>query len=180
MILLGSTPGQDIPLSMERIESNRNFANKLWNAGKYLQNVLSTLSKADTDALAVDGSMTSSELASLPLAEKYIVSTCHNLIAEVFIIVTITNTIITIIIITIIIAAIVIIIIIIIIIIKVTNDLETYNFGEAGRRIYEFLWDEYADWYIEISKIRYCHHHHRRHHHHHYYYYYHYHHYKNA
>ena len=81
---LGSTPGQDIPLSMERIESNRNFANKLWNAGKYLQNVLSTLSKDDVAALAVNGPLTSSELASLPLAEKYIVSTCHNLIAEVY------------------------------------------------------------------------------------------------
>ena len=103
---------------MERIESNRNFANKLWNAGKYLQNVLSSLSKDEVNSLAVDGPLTANELATVPLAEKYIISTCHNLINDV------------------------------------TNDLETYNFGEAGRRIYEFLWDEYADWYIEISKIR--------------------------
>jgi len=88
-LVTGSTPGQDIPLSMERIESNRNFANKLWNAGKYLQNVLSTLSKDDVNALAVDGPLTLSELATLPLAEKYIVSTCHNLIAEVYIIIVI-------------------------------------------------------------------------------------------
>jgi valyl-tRNA synthetase len=86
-LVTGSTPGQDIPLSMERIESNRNFANKLWNAGKYLQNVLSSLSKDDVNALAVDGPLTLSELATLPLAEKYIVSTCHNLIAEVYIII---------------------------------------------------------------------------------------------
>jgi valyl-tRNA synthetase len=88
-LVTGSTPGQDIPLSMERIESNRNFANKLWNAGKYLQNVLSSLSKDDVNALAVDGPLTLSELATLPLAEKYIVSTCHNLIAEVYIIIVI-------------------------------------------------------------------------------------------
>jgi valyl-tRNA synthetase len=37
---------------------------------------------------------------------------------------------------------------------QVTNSLEAYNFGDAGRQIYEFLWDEYADWYIEVSKTR--------------------------
>jgi len=58
------------------------------------------------------------ELASLPLAERYIVSRCHELVT------------------------------------KVTQALEDYSFGDAGRQIYEFLWDEYADWYIEISKTR--------------------------
>ena len=37
---------------------------------------------------------------------------------------------------------------------QVTLSLEQYHFGDAGRVIYEFLWDEYADWYIEISKTR--------------------------
>jgi len=117
-LVTGSTPGQDIPLSMERIESNRNFANKLWNAGKYLQNTLSTLSPSDKQALAVQAPMSMAEVGELQLAERYIVSRCHDLV----------NT--------------------------VTAALEGYNFGDAGRQIYEFLWDEYADWYIEISKTR--------------------------
>jgi len=117
-LVTGSTPGQDVPLSMERIESNRNFANKLWNAGKYLQNTLSGLSASDREQLVVTKSMTQAEIQSLPLAERYIVSRCHELVA------------------------------------KVTEALEAYSFGDAGRQIYEFLWDEFADWYIEISKTR--------------------------
>jgi valyl-tRNA synthetase len=117
-LVTGSTPGQDIPLSMERIESNRNFANKLWNAGKYLQNTLVSLSAEDRLALAVTAPMTQAEMDGLPLAERYIVSRCHELVD------------------------------------KVTTALEEYSFGDAGRQIYEFLWDEYADWYIEISKTR--------------------------
>lgn len=117
-LVTGSTPGQDIPLSMERIESNRNFANKLWNAGKYIQNALSALTPTERQGLAVIKSMTQAELTLLPLAERYIVSRCHELVS------------------------------------KVTEALEAYNFGDAGRQIYEFLWDEYADWYIEISKTR--------------------------
>ena len=39
-LVTGNTPGQDIPLSMEKIETNRNFVNKLWNMGKYIQNCL--------------------------------------------------------------------------------------------------------------------------------------------
>jgi len=117
-LVTGSTPGQDIPLSMERVESNRNFANKLWNAGKYLQNTLSTLTPAELGDLVVKKSMTKADMESLPLAERYIVSRCHDLVS------------------------------------KVTEALEAYAFGDAGRQIYEFLWDEFADWYIEISKTR--------------------------
>ena len=107
-LVTGSTPGQDVPLSMERIEANRNFANKLWNAGKYLSNVLSSISEEDRASLAVTGPMTAVELASLPVAERYIVSRCHVLVEQV------------------------------------TSALEAYSFGDAGRQIYEFLWDEYA------------------------------------
>lgn len=117
-LVTGSTPGQDIPLSMERVEANRNFANKLWNAGKYLQNTLSTLNALEREDLAVIGPLTEKDIASYPLAERYIISRCHDLTA------------------------------------RVTEALEAYNFGDAGRQIYEFLWDEYADWYIEVSKTR--------------------------
>lgn len=68
---------------MDRIESNRNFVNKLWNAGKYLQNVLSTVSAEEIEDLKNKGPITAEEMASLPVAERYIVSKCHTLVEEV-------------------------------------------------------------------------------------------------
>ena len=117
-LVTGCTPGQDIPLSMERVESNRNFANKLWNAGKYLQMNLASLSEEEKHALRVVGEMDAESISKLPLAERYIVSRCHELVMTV------------------------------------TESLEIYSFGDAGKQIQEFLWDEYADWYIEVSKTR--------------------------
>lgn len=73
----GSTVGQDLNLSMERVTANRNFTNKLWNAAKY---VLLMLQKADEkeweELKSVDFS-TPESIASLPLAEKWIVSLLH-------------------------------------------------------------------------------------------------------
>lgn len=96
----------------------RNFVNKLWNAGKYIQNCLSTTSAAGTslDRFQVTGLMSEAEIQGLQLPERYIVSQCHALVA------------------------------------LVTSQLEAYQFGEAGRAISNFLWDEVADWYIEVSK----------------------------
>ncbi len=106
---------QDISVTNERIESSRNFANKLWNMGRFIVgNIKDEPSLAD---LAVRKSMTMAELEQLPLAERFIVSRCHTL-AE-----------------------------------SVTNELERYSMGGAGRLILEFLWDEFADWYIEASKV---------------------------
>ena len=118
-LVTGSTPGQDIPLSAEKIESNRNFVNKLWNVGKYLLTNLDKLSNDEKEMLAVTSPMSAAEIDTLPLAERYIVSKCHD----------VTN--------------------------KVTTFLENYEFGEAGKELYEFVWDEFADWYIEASKTRY-------------------------
>ncbi|KAJ1428256.1 tRNA synthetases class I-domain-containing protein [Ochromonadaceae sp. CCMP2298] len=119
-LVTGSTPGQDVPLSMEKIESNRNFANKLWNAGKFVGNCLTGVAGDERKLaeLVVRGPLSAEELAALPLPERFIVSKCHLLVAGV------------------------------------TEGLEAHNFGEAGRQIYEFLWDEFADWYIEASKAR--------------------------
>lgn len=117
-LVTGVTPGQDIPLSMERVEASRNFANKLWNAGRYLLGNLKDLSPEEFSSLAVRGPMSSQELSSLPMPERHIVSKVHLLVASV------------------------------------TSGLEAYNMGDAGRLIYEFLWDEYADWYLEASKTR--------------------------
>ena len=68
--------------------------------------------------VTVRGVMGGDELRELALPERYIVSSCHQLVE------------------------------------RVTLLLENYDFGDAGRQIYEFLWDEFADWYIEISKTR--------------------------
>jgi len=118
-LVTGVTPGQDIPLNMEKIEANRNFANKLWNCCKFVTgNALQGVSGSDLTDLAVTGPIAEDEFNSLSLPERYIISKCHSLVASV------------------------------------TDDIEKYQLGAAGSKVYEFLWDQYADWYIEISKTR--------------------------
>ena len=106
-IVTGSTPGNDMKMSEEKLEAGRNFANKLWNASRYV------LSVTPRDAL---GDFRPDE-SDYSLADKWILSRCSRVVADV------------------------------------SNLLEQYQFGEAGRILYEFLWSEYCDWYIEISKI---------------------------
>lgn len=104
---------------MEKIEANRNFANKLWNSCKFVTgNALKDADEAEIAALGVSNPMTHEEFDKLLLPEKYIVSKCHMLVSSV------------------------------------TEDMEKYQMGAAGSKIYEFMWDQYADWYIEISKTR--------------------------
>lgn len=64
-------------------DDRRNFANKLWNVGKYIQNALSFAPTDERAALAVTGPMDKNELASLPLAERYIVASLHAMVAKV-------------------------------------------------------------------------------------------------
>eukprot|EP00178_Gracilaria_changii_P026893 TRINITY_DN831_c0_g1_i1.p1 TRINITY_DN831_c0_g1~~TRINITY_DN831_c0_g1_i1.p1 ORF type:complete len:996 (-),score=143.99 TRINITY_DN831_c0_g1_i1:4264-7251(-) len=118
-LVTGSTPGQDIPLSNEKIESNRNFANKLWNASRFIIGNLDSISDHERRQLStIAVSDFGNEIADLPLPERYILSKLHILVDSV------------------------------------TNGLDTLTFGDAGRQIYEFLWDEFADWYVETSKTR--------------------------
>lgn len=118
-LVTGVTPGQDIPLNMEKIEANCNFANKLWNICKFVTgNALKGLSQVELDELAVTGPIEKEEFDALSLPERYIVSKLHSLTASI------------------------------------TSDLERYQLGMAGSKLYEFLWDQYADWYVEISKTR--------------------------
>eukprot|EP00598_Pedospumella_elongata_P003041 CAMPEP_0184984386 /NCGR_PEP_ID=MMETSP1098-20130426/13368_1 /TAXON_ID=89044 /ORGANISM="Spumella elongata, Strain CCAP 955/1" /LENGTH=935 /DNA_ID=CAMNT_0027508357 /DNA_START=347 /DNA_END=3154 /DNA_ORIENTATION=- len=117
-LVTGSTPGNDVPLAMEKIEGNRNFVNKLWNAGKYIQICLAGLNPEELAALAVRGPMNEAELTSLPVPERFIVSRCHEVAT------------------------------------RVTESLEAHGFGESGRLVHDFLWDEFADWYVEASKVR--------------------------
>ncbi|CDF37740.1 unnamed protein product [Chondrus crispus] len=118
-LVTGSTPGQDIPLSNENVEANRNFANKLWNASRYIIGNLKDVSDDEKKELAQIGeSKISVAFESLGLPERYIISKLHVLVE------------------------------------KVDTGLHTLSFGDAGRQIYQFLWDEFADWYVEASKTR--------------------------
>ena len=108
-LLTGSTAGNDMKLSLKRIAASRNFANKIWNAARF---VVSSL-----DETAPTGAETWN-LAERTLADRWIISRHNRLIQNV------------------------------------TRLMETYQFGEAGRQIYDFLWSEYCDWFIEIAKTR--------------------------
>ncbi len=108
-LLTGSTPGNDMSLSEERIIANRNFANKIWNATRFVVNNLGA---------AFEAGMGTLNLSALALPDRWIISRQNRLIENV------------------------------------TQLMDAHQYGEAGRQIYEFLWGEYADWYIEIAKIR--------------------------
>jgi valyl-tRNA synthetase len=105
-LLTGSTPGKDLNLSLEAVEANRNFANKLWNVGRL---VLSSLERLPPRP---------SGQGAPTLADRWIVARRHRLVREV------------------------------------DRLFAAFQFGEAGRQIQEFLWGEFADWYLEIAKLQ--------------------------
>ncbi|MBP2644974.1 MAG: valS [Firmicutes bacterium] len=104
-LITGNTPGNDMRFYWERVESSRNFANKIWNASRF---VLMNLEGFDPAAKA----------GTYTLADRWILSRYAKTIAEV------------------------------------TANLEAYELGEAARKLYEFIWNEYCDWYIETAKAR--------------------------
>ena len=104
-LLTGSTPGNDMNLSEERIRANRNFGNKIWQMARFV-----------TSNLEGEGPIGPPAREGLGLPERWILSRLHSLIQNV------------------------------------QRLFDTYQYGEAGRQLYDFLWSEYADWYIEISK----------------------------
>jgi valyl-tRNA synthetase len=103
-LLVGSTPGKDMNLSVKKVEANRNFANKVWNAGRF---VFNALEKAPAKAI--------NDPAWSP-ADEYIHARMRQTVRDV------------------------------------NRLFDSYQFGEAGRQIYEFFWSEFADWYIETAK----------------------------
>ncbi|HET91989.1 MAG TPA: valine--tRNA ligase [Chloroflexi bacterium] len=105
-LLTSSTPGLDMNLDQRRLEGARNFANKVWQAARFV-----LMNSADSDRLdlAFDG---------VQLADRWILSRLNRLIESV------------------------------------TRLFESYQYGEAGRQIHDFLWSEYCDWYLEASKVR--------------------------
>ncbi len=104
---IGNTPGNDIRFSTEKIESSRNFANKVWNASRF---VLMNFEE-DMDLGKMDPSR-------FTMADKWILSRVNTLTAEV------------------------------------TENLEKFELGIGLQKLYEFIWEEFCDWYIELVKPR--------------------------
>ncbi len=102
-----NSPGNDMRFYVERCEAMRNFANKLWNASRY---VLMNLGE-DTNNVLPD-------FSALEIADKWVLSKLNTLISEV------------------------------------TENLEKYELGVAISKVYDFIWDTYCDWYIELTKAR--------------------------
>ena len=111
-LLVGSTPGNDMNLSIKKVESNRNFSNKIWNAGRY---VISTLEHLDENQTPSQLTINNNEWT---LADSWIWARLQMLIRNV------------------------------------ERLFQGYQYGEAGRLIQEFFWGEFADWYVEISKLQ--------------------------
>ena len=104
-MITGNSPGNDMRFYVDRCEAMRNFANKLWNASRYvLMNVPEGMQPGLPDTLEI--------------ADKWILSKLNTLIAQV------------------------------------TDNLERYELGIAVQKVYDFFWDDYCDWYIELTKAR--------------------------
>ena len=106
-MVTGNSPGNDMRFYVERTEAMRNFANKLWNASRY---VMMNLGEDAKNKLP--------DHSRLEIADKWVLSKLNTLIAEV------------------------------------TENLEKYELGVAVQKVYDFIWDTYCDWYIELTKAR--------------------------
>lgn len=105
-LLTGNSPGNDMRFYTERVEASRNFANKIWNASRF---ILMNLG---------DSAPRRPNRDELDLADRWIYSKYNRLIKEV------------------------------------TGNLEKYELGMAVQKVYDFLWSEFCDWYIELAKPR--------------------------
>ena len=105
-LVTGNAPGNDMRFYWEKVEANRNFANKVWNASRF---ILMNLDKAEACDIGPE---------HLTDADKWILSKANTLAAEV------------------------------------TDNMEKYELGVAVQKIYDFVWEEFCDWYIEMVKPR--------------------------
>jgi valyl-tRNA synthetase len=116
-LLTGSTPGNDMNLSLQRVEGNRNFTNKIWNAVRFVLSQLTDERPMTKDEIPTPNEASSFVLRPSSLAERWILSRLSATIVDA------------------------------------TRLMEGFQYGEAGRQIYDFFWSEFCDWYLEISKI---------------------------
>ncbi len=106
-LITGNAPGNDMRFYWERVENSRNFANKVWNASRF---IMMNIEKAP------DVSGVTSE--SLAMTDRWILSKCNTLAKDV------------------------------------TENLDKYELGIALQKVYDFIWEEFCDWYIEMVKPR--------------------------
>ena len=105
-LITGNAPGNDMRFYWERVEASRNFANKIWNASRFIMMNIEKALKQDAAP------------AELTLADQWILSKANTLARDV------------------------------------TENLEKYELGIALQKIYDFIWEEFCDWYIEMVKPR--------------------------
>lgn len=103
-LVTGNSPGNDLRFSDEKVQASRNFANKIWNATRFVQMNL------DIDEVGLPDEMT--------MEDKWIVSSFNTLVKEV------------------------------------TENLDKYELGIAAAKLYDFIWEKFCDWYIELVKPR--------------------------
>lgn len=105
-LITGNAPGNDMRFYHERVEASRNFANKVWNASRFIM-------------MNMEGkTITQPSDTALEAADKWILSKLNSLIQEV------------------------------------TDNMESFELGIAVQKVYDFIWDEFCDWYIEMVKPR--------------------------
>ena len=105
-LVTGNAPGNDMRWTSTKVTASRNFANKLWNASRY---VLMNLPEDMEDAVLPE---------NMPIEDKWIITLFNNLVKDV------------------------------------TDNLDSFELGIAIQNIYDFIWDVYCDWYIELTKPR--------------------------
>ncbi len=110
-LVTGNTPGHDMRFYWERVEASRNFANKVWNASRFL---LMNFEQADEKGISIDHV----KIDDLTQADKWILSKVNTLAKDV------------------------------------TANMDKYELGIAVQKLYDFIWEEFCDWYIEMVKPR--------------------------
>lgn len=105
-LVTGNAPGNDMRFYWERVETSRNFANKVWNASRFIM-----MNMPEGDIAAPD-------MSDLKVPDKWILSALNTAIKEI------------------------------------TDNMENFELGIAVQKIHDFIWEEFCDWYIEISKYR--------------------------
>ncbi|MDO4623122.1 MAG: valine--tRNA ligase [Eubacteriales bacterium] len=104
-LMTGNAPGNDMRFYWERVESSRNFANKVWNASRFIM--------MNMEGASIPESI---DVNALPAAGKWILSKVNALAKDV------------------------------------TENMDKYELGIAVQKVYDFIWDEFCDWYIEMAK----------------------------
>ena len=105
-LITGNAPGNDMRFYWERVEASRNFANKVWNASRFIMMNLEGME------------VTEPAISDLAPEDKWILSAVNTLTKDV------------------------------------TENMDKFELGIAVQKVYDFIWDEFCDWYIEIAKVR--------------------------